>query len=147
MTCAFVLLIWCLTSLVMPTGLTHGQKGNSDSGRSERVFIQGPGFAGVIFPADMKAFQSHFPKGTQYWTPSKSDVLAAEHELVSYLRDSKNPQVRESRTQGRPILRDEGCTELGRGNTPGRIRRWLKCFNASKIFSLPAVLRTLLPGS
>jgi hypothetical protein len=95
MTRAFVLPIWCLALLFLPTGLTSGQKANSDSGRSERVFIQGPGFAGVIFPADMKAFEGHFPKGTRYWMPLKSDVIAAEHELLPYLRDSKNPQVRE----------------------------------------------------
>jgi hypothetical protein len=95
MTRAFVLPICFLALLLLPTGLTPGQKTNSNSGRSERVFIHGPGFVGVIFPADMKAFQGQFPKGTRYWTPLKSDVLAAEHELVPYLRVSKDPQVRE----------------------------------------------------
>ena len=50
---------------------------------------------GVIFPADLKAFQDEFPKGVRYWTPSESDVLVAEKELMPFLSHSKDPRVKE----------------------------------------------------
>lgn len=76
----------------MPRDSTSGrQKADSDSG----VFIHGHGFAGIIFPSNMKAHQDQFPRGTRYWTPSESDVLMAEHELVPYLQQSGNPGVKE----------------------------------------------------
>jgi hypothetical protein len=50
---------------------------------------------GVIFPADLKAFQAEFPKGVRYWTPSESDVLVAENELIPFLSRSKDSRVKE----------------------------------------------------
>ena len=42
------------------------------------ILVHTSAFDGVIFPADMKAFQKKFPEGVRYWTPSESDVLLAE---------------------------------------------------------------------
>jgi len=52
-------------------------------------------YDGIIFPAEMKAFRGEFPKGVGYWTPSESEVLAAEKQLVPFLRGSSDPRVKE----------------------------------------------------
>ena len=57
--------------------------------------VHATGVDGVIFPADMKAFQTQFPKGVRYWTPSESDVLVAEHELIPFLGRSHDARIRE----------------------------------------------------
>jgi hypothetical protein len=69
----------------------------STSGRqaTPSVLVHTSDFDGVIFSADMKAFQKEFPTGVRYWTPSESDVLAAERELIPFLSSSKDARVKE----------------------------------------------------
>jgi len=57
--------------------------------------VHGTDFEGVIFPAAMRAFSSRFPKGVRYWTPSESEVLAAEKELRPFLSRSNDARVKE----------------------------------------------------
>jgi len=57
--------------------------------------VRGPGFVGVIFPANTKAIPKLYPAGVSYWTPSQSDVFAAEERLIPFLKNSNNPRVPE----------------------------------------------------
>ena len=59
------------------------------------ILVHNSDFGGVIFPADMKAFQRGFPKGVSYWTPSQSEVIAAEKELIPFLSRSNDERVKE----------------------------------------------------
>jgi hypothetical protein len=43
----------------------------------------------------MKAFHGEFPKGVRYWTPSETDVLLAEKELIPFLSRSNDGRVKE----------------------------------------------------
>lgn len=69
----------------------------STSGRQATapVLVHTSDFDGVIFPADMKAFQREFPKGVRYWTPQESDVLVAEKELIPFLSRSNDARAKE----------------------------------------------------
>jgi hypothetical protein len=68
---------------------------DSNAGFPKGVLVKGPGFVGVIFPANSKAIRGLYPQGVSFWTPSESDVLAAEKGLVPFLRNLKNPRVAE----------------------------------------------------
>jgi hypothetical protein len=57
--------------------------------------VHTPDSDGVIFPASMKAFHGEFPKGVRYWTPSETDVLLAEKELIPFLSRSNDGRVKE----------------------------------------------------
>lgn len=59
------------------------------------ILVHTSDFDGVIFPAGMKAFQTEFPKGVRYWTPSESDVLVAERELIPFLSRSNDARVKQ----------------------------------------------------
>src|SRR5262249_15044871 len=83
----FVLLLSILT-ISIPTA-TPGRQTNTT------IQVHGADFEGVIFPAAMRAFSSRFPKGVRYWTPSESEVLAAEKELIPFLSRSNDARVKE----------------------------------------------------
>jgi hypothetical protein len=55
--------------------------------------VRGTGFLGVIFPRNVEA--PPFPKSDGYWTPSESDVFAAEEGLKAFLKQSNNDRVPE----------------------------------------------------
>jgi hypothetical protein len=58
------------------------------------LIVEGPGFVGVIFPAEPKPIPGLFySPTTSYWTPSKSDVLVAEERLVPFLKTSTDPNI------------------------------------------------------
>jgi hypothetical protein len=84
-----------LISILGPNTPTSGQKVDVDSRHQGPALIHGREFEGVIFPARMKPFVMYFPRGVRYWTPSESDVLMAENELVPFLQKSKDPRVAE----------------------------------------------------
>jgi hypothetical protein len=77
----------------VPGGLVSSQKADSDLGRQVPTLVQEHGFVGVIFPAKMKAFQRQFPKDVRFWTPSESDIIMAERELVPFLQNANDPRV------------------------------------------------------
>lgn len=68
---------------------------NSDSGPVKSALIRGPGFVGVIFPANAQVIQGLYPKGVSYWTPSEAAVLEAEKGLVPFLKGLKDPRIPE----------------------------------------------------
>jgi hypothetical protein len=86
-----LLLIFTLPTAV----LTPEPKAASASGGEEPALVQGPEFSGVIFPANVRAFQELLPKGTRYWSPLEPDVLMAENQMVPFLQSTRNPEVRE----------------------------------------------------
>lgn len=55
--------------------------------------VRGPAFVGVIFPAGTNTIPGLPPEYMNLWTPSESDVFAAEGELVPFLKSSKDPRV------------------------------------------------------
>jgi hypothetical protein len=57
--------------------------------------IGGAGFVGVIFPANSEEMPGLYPPGASYWTPSESDVIAAEDGLIPFLAKSKDPKAPE----------------------------------------------------
>jgi hypothetical protein len=57
--------------------------------------VKGPGFVGVIFPASSELAPILDPPATSYWTPSESDVSAAEERLVPFLKNSNDPRIPE----------------------------------------------------
>jgi hypothetical protein len=63
------------------------------SGPTAGLIVEGQGFVGVIFPAEPKPIPGIYPPTTSYWTPSKSDVLAAEERLVPFLKNSTDPNI------------------------------------------------------
>jgi hypothetical protein len=57
------------------------------------ALVKGPGFVGVIFPADSKTTRVDlhlYPKGASFWTPAESDILSAEKALTPFLKQSHN---------------------------------------------------------
>jgi hypothetical protein len=49
------------------------------------TLVKGPGFVGVIFPANTKTIPGElYPKGASDWTPSESDVRTAEKGLIPF---------------------------------------------------------------
>jgi len=72
---------------------TSGQ--NAESDRRKSVLVRGDGYVGVIFPADSKELPGLYPTSASYWTPSESDVVAAEKSLIPFLEKSKNPKAPE----------------------------------------------------
>jgi hypothetical protein len=59
------------------------------------VLVKGPGYVGVIFPADTKPIPGLYPANTSFWTPSESDILSLEKGLRPFLEKSKNPDAPE----------------------------------------------------
>jgi hypothetical protein len=68
---------------------------NADPSLRKASLVKGPGFVGVIFRANTKAIPELYPAGVSYWTPSESDVFAAEHGHIPFLKNSNNPRVPE----------------------------------------------------
>jgi hypothetical protein len=77
------------------TSCTHypssGQNAGPDSSPPKGILAEGPGFVGIIFPA--KSAEAHDAKTMVPWTPSESDVLLAEKELVQFLKKTKDVRV------------------------------------------------------
>jgi hypothetical protein len=67
----------------------------TSSGQSAGLVVNGRGFVGVIFPAESKPAPGLYPPTTSYWTPSQSDVSAAEERLVPFLKNANNPSIPE----------------------------------------------------
>jgi hypothetical protein len=67
--------------------------GNASGSLGKPSIVRGPAFVGVIFPADTKAIPGLYAESMTFWTPSESDVFAAEGELVPFLNSSKDPRV------------------------------------------------------
>jgi hypothetical protein len=72
---------------------------SSDPIRSQQqakpTIVKQEKFVGVILPADSTQFPGLYPAGTTYWTPTESDVLELEGNLVPFLEKSKNPHAPE----------------------------------------------------
>jgi hypothetical protein len=69
-----------------------------DTAGSQPAVINGPGFVGVIFPANTKTTEvDHYlyPKGASFWTPAESDIFSAEKALTPFLKQSHNPKTPE----------------------------------------------------
>jgi Protein of unknown function DUF72 len=81
---------------------------------------------GVIFPANMKAFQGEFPKGVRYWTPSESEVLMAEKELVPFLQNNRRNAVQACGGRCMSAISDDKRNEILSLNTG------VKCFQSSR---------------
>jgi hypothetical protein len=56
------------------------------------ILVEGPGFAGIIFPAKSES-TAQSEKTMVPWTPYESDVLMAEKELVPFLKKTKDVRV------------------------------------------------------
>jgi hypothetical protein len=68
---------------------------HEDTGLPKPALVRGPGFVGVIFPANTKEIPGLYPAGVSYWTPSESDILAAEEGLIPFLGKSVDPKAPE----------------------------------------------------
>jgi hypothetical protein len=58
--------------------------------------IKAPGLEGVIFPGTPTGSRMEkdiYPKGATFWSPTQSDIIAAEAMLVPFLQASKNPDA------------------------------------------------------
>jgi hypothetical protein len=65
---------------------------------SQPALVKGPGFVGVIFPANTRTTEVDkylYPKGASFWTPAESDILSAEKALAPFLKQSHNPKAPE----------------------------------------------------
>jgi len=82
----FVFLVLILISI---SAAASGRQANTP------ILVHRSDFDGVIFPADMRAFQREFAREVRYWTPSKSEVLTAEKELIPFLSRSNDARVKE----------------------------------------------------
>ena len=86
-------LLSLIAFLMLPTmafcALTAGRQATA------ATLVHSSGFDGVIFPAEMRTFQMDLPKGVRYWTPSESDVLVAEKELIPFLSRSNDARVKD----------------------------------------------------
>jgi len=69
-----------------------------DSSGPRPALVKGPGFVGVIFPANRKTTRVDldlYPNGVSFWTPAESDILSAEKALAPFLKQSHNPKAPE----------------------------------------------------
>jgi len=80
-------------NLLLPSQRTAPSSDRRDADLPKPALIKGPEFVGVVFPANAKVMRGLYPPGASYWTPSESDVLAAEERLIPFLKESKNPKV------------------------------------------------------
>jgi hypothetical protein len=69
--------------------------GQPEASLAKPTLVKGSGFVGVIFPANSEEMPGLYPPGASYWTPSESDVIAAEDGLIPFLGKSKDPKAPE----------------------------------------------------
>jgi hypothetical protein len=70
--------------------LSAQQKSSIKPAEAAGVIVHGNGFAGVIFPAEMRVLdRSREDKQMRYWTPTESDIVEAESKLVTFLQQSQ----------------------------------------------------------
>jgi hypothetical protein len=82
----------------VPQTAANTRAQTSDPSGAQTALVKGPGFEGVIFPANSKTTRVSvdlYPKGASFWTPAESDILSAEKALTPFLKQSHNPEAPE----------------------------------------------------
>jgi hypothetical protein len=72
--------------IILGLTLNAQQKSANKSADSSGTLVRGNGFEGVIFPAEKRALDLSPGRKMRYWTPSESDIVEAESELVAFLQ-------------------------------------------------------------
>jgi hypothetical protein len=70
-----------------PSQQTTPSSDHHDAGLPQPALVKGPGFLGVILPANAKVMPDLYPPGASYWTPTESDILAAEERLIPFFKE------------------------------------------------------------